>query len=126
DIILSNCTESRQLHFDVVLARLQARDVIYAGVVANHGTRNVCSRIGDRDTDAGNHRARGIVNYTADTRLRLRDGGYKTQENHAQCRHKAPSAHSSSAQEKGFVGWSLAKPQRDENFFGSCSQLSCA
>ncbi len=74
-VILRDRAETRQLHLDVVLARLQAGQVVYAGFVADHGARGVCGRVGHGNGHAGNDGAARVANHAADAGLCLSNRG---------------------------------------------------
>src|SRR5438093_3918901 len=134
DVILRYRAEAWQFHFHVVSARLQRGKVVNARLVTNSGADEVRGRIRHRDGDAGNDRARRVMNHPAYTRLRLGHRGQDAQENHKPNRPGTAAPHSSSVLGMGILHSSLAKLLPDENNFArwgrgtpdSDSEIRCA
>src|SRR5439155_3970081 len=96
DVVLCDRAEARQLDLDVVSARLDRGKVVNARLITNSGADEVCGWIRHRDGDAGNDRARRIMNNSADAGLRLGYRRHNTQENHKPDGPETPTVHSSS------------------------------
>ena len=73
-IVLRDRAKTRQLYFDVVLAGLQARNVVDTGFVADRRAREIRGRVADHNGNAGNNAAARIVSHAADVGLRM--GGH--------------------------------------------------
>src|SRR5262249_18243606 len=79
-VILCDGAKARQFDLNVVPARLQARQVVYASLVADRCSNEICFRIGDSDGHARNDRAARIVNYATNPSLCLRKTWHDNRE----------------------------------------------